>query len=101
MKTLGLVFCLFAVTVAVGQTASLISGEAHPLQIPDHPEHASQQSLGQERSLLTSHAFVIATGERPLWEVAGHTAETPLGDIARQLKREHATAKKAVMSLEK
>jgi len=45
--------------------------------------------------LLEQTTYTSAKGERPLWEVAPEWHAIPLGDIARELKQEHATAKKA------
>jgi hypothetical protein len=60
-----------------------------------HPSHATQQNMSQEQNLLERSNVVYAQGERPLWEVAPKSHTTPLGDIARALRKEHETAKKA------
>ncbi len=60
-----------------------------------HAGHASQQSMGQEQNLFTTSGNVQAHGVRPLWEVAKPSYTMPLGDAARLLRKEHATAKKA------
>ena len=51
--------------------------------------------LAQEQSLLEHSNYYYAQGERPLWEVQPLAHHVPLGDIARTLRQEHATAKKA------
>ena len=58
--------------------------------------------MAVERNILFTSSNASGRGERPLWEVgAKPPVEVPLGDIARQFRGEHATAKKAVMVLEK
>ena len=37
----------------------------------------------------------MAQGEMPLWEAVPERREIPLGDAARELKKEHANVKKA------
>jgi len=94
MKTAVFVFCFFCTTVALGQSAGgamMVS----TVQMPDHPEHASQRAMGQEHSILEHSDFYYAQGERPLWEFQTLVHHAPLGDIARVLRQEHATAKKA------
>jgi hypothetical protein len=63
--------------------------------MPGHPERAYQQSMASEQVLLEQTAYVSGKGERPLWEVAPMWHAVPLGDVARALKKERATAKKA------
>lgn len=66
-----------------------------PLRISDHPEHASQTTMGQSQDLLEHSGMVSAHGELPLWELMPPKTETPLGDVARALRKEHAADKKA------
>jgi hypothetical protein len=51
--------------------------------------------MAPTQDLLGRFAYVYARGERPLWEVAPVSQAVPLGDVARMLRKEHATAKKA------
>jgi hypothetical protein len=97
MKTtlLGFALCFLFATAAFGQTAGVISGEISPLRIVGHPERAYQRSMASEQVLLEQSAYTSAKGERPLREVAPAWHAIPLGDVARALKKEHATAKKA------
>ena len=96
MKTILLLSCLLFASLTWGQAASsMINGQPQPLRQPSHPEHASQASMSHEESLLGAGAYTSAKGERPLWEVAPPTNPTPLGDVARTLKKQHETAKKA------
>jgi hypothetical protein len=71
------------------------------MQISDHVQHATEHAMGQESSLLGSSAYTYAQGERPLWEFGTDKHETPLGDVARAFRKEHATTAKAVKVLDK
>jgi len=97
MRTTLFTLCLLWGTAALGQAVSTVAPISSTFQIASHPEHASPQPLAREYSLLEGigTAYVIAQGERPLWEFAPARQEVPLGDVARNLKREHAAMKKA------
>jgi hypothetical protein len=103
MKTTLLALLLLSASAAFGQTASVISNEPSPIHISGHQLFASQQSLQTEQTLLfSSGSNVSAQGERPLWEAGAKPApEVPLGDIARFYRGQHATARKAVKSLDR
>ncbi|SRR5258708_34925909 len=104
MKTTLFALLFLGATAAFGQAAgSAFTSEPQPIQIPSHQERATQHALRAEESLLiSSYGNSSATGERPLWEAgAKPPAEIPLGDVARSLRTQHATAKKAVKVLEK
>jgi len=103
MKTTLLALLLLCASAAFAQGlgASVISSEPALVHVPSHPARAMQHQLGEERSILFTSANVYAHGERPLWEVSKPAAEVPLGDVARMLRQQHATARKAVMVLEK
>jgi len=98
MKTTLVVLCLLCATVAFGQSVgggAVLNNEPQVFQFSSHPQRAAQQSIAEEQSLLENHVSVSAHGVRPLWEVAPVSNPVPLGDVARLLKKEHATAKKA------
>jgi hypothetical protein len=100
MKITLFLFCLFCATAAFGQAVyggSALNAEPQMLNFPTHPARALQQPMGQQENILESSAIVSAHGERPLWEVAPKKQEVPLGDVARMFRKEHATAKKAVI----
>ena len=104
MRTLLFVLCMciLAATAAFGQSASVISSQASPMYIPEHPEHAAQHSMAGEQSILETNCNLSAHGERPLWEFAISRVERPLGDIARELRkqRDFTATKKAVSVME-
>jgi hypothetical protein len=91
------VLCLLCATAALGQSigGSVLSNEIQVLRLPDHSQHASQQAMAPERSLLENFTYTYVQGERPLWEFAPASHAVPLGDIARMLRKEHQVAKKA------
>jgi hypothetical protein len=92
--------CFLCATTAFAQNAPVLSGAAQPVQMTDHPQHASEHALAQESSLLSTSAYSYAKGERPLSEFGTLKQETPLGDIARAFRKEHATAAKSAKVVE-
>ena len=98
MKKLLFLACIFCGVAAVGQT-SLTVNNAQPqmFEMPSHPETASQHDMAAGRDLLERSSNIgYVQGELPLWEVAKNLAwETPLGDSARALRKEHDSAKRA------
>jgi len=92
MKTALLALFILCGTLAFGQAAGVQPLVEPPNQISDHPEHAIQHDMGTVTSVMEVSGSTWGHGERPLWEVA---PRIPLGDIARVLRKEHETAKKA------
>jgi hypothetical protein len=102
MKMTWLVLFLACATAAFGQSVAggstglaAISSEPQPIQMMTHPQHAAEKPLASEQSLLGNSTYSYARGERPLWEVAPVVKVTPLGDTARDLRKEHLGTKKA------
>jgi hypothetical protein len=97
MKTGLLALCFLCGTAAFGQSAggTALSNDVQVLEFPSHAVRAAAQPMAQEQNLLGQTGYFYAQGERPLWEVQPLSQSVPLGDIARMLKKEHATAKKA------
>jgi hypothetical protein len=94
--TIFALFFLCATMAAVGQTASVQSNNPQPIYMPDdRPQHASEHSMATESSLLSSGTISYAKGEVPLAELASPMYHTPLGDIARAYRKEHASLPKA------
>lgn len=77
--------------------ASPANARPQMLVLGDNPEHAYQTPMASGQDLLEHGGSVSAHGERPLWEVMPETQKRPLGDIARELKLEHESARKAVI----
>lgn len=101
MKTTLFALCFFAATAALGQTASVLYATPQPLHMTEHDEHASQHAMAQETNLFGDSPYSYAHGEVPLAELGSPIFSTPLGDIARDARREHSAAPKAVRILEK
>jgi hypothetical protein len=98
MKTTLFLLCLLCAASALGQqlfVPAALSNEVQPLLMLSHPAHASQHAMLPEQNLLDSSGYDLAHGERPLWEFAPVSRAMPLGDVARSLRQEHLTAKKA------
>jgi len=96
MRTTIFALCfLFATAAAFGQTAAALSANPQPLRMTEHVEHASEQGLAQETSLFSHSGYSYAKGEVPLAELASPVHHTPLGDLARAAKKEHASDPKA------
>jgi hypothetical protein len=100
MKTTLFIFCLLFASAAFGQSYLAPSTMSPTLQMAAHPERAGQQSMGEEQNLRGSAGFTYAHGERPMWEVMPLPQSQPLGDAARELRKEHESAKKAVRIFE-
>jgi hypothetical protein len=102
MKTALFAAIVFCSAAAFGQAA--ISNQVVPLQLPDHPQHASFTSMASETPIVggSPDTYTYAHGERPLWEF-GPVAPppTPLGDVARAFRKEKLAAKKAEIIFEK
>jgi hypothetical protein len=87
---------LCASVAAFGQTASVLSNNPQHIVMPDdRPQHAAEHSMATESSLLSSGTISWAKGEVPLAELASPMYHTPLGDIARAYRKEHAIVPKA------
>lgn len=103
MKITLLALLILCSAIAFGQAAGSISSQVQPVVIPDHPQHASQQSLATEHSLVGGGpgTYSYAQGERPLWEFGPFSDPVPLGDVARAVRKEKVNARKAGIIFEK
>jgi len=103
MKTIIFAVCFLCATAAAfGQAASVQSNNPQPISMPDdRPQHASQHALAQESSLLGTSAYSYAQGEQPVVDFGTLPRETPLGDVARAYRKEHANVPKAVIVFDK
>jgi hypothetical protein len=97
MKMSLFALCLLWATVSFGQTAAVIDNQPQIVQLPSHPARAMSRPMALETSLLMTGGMVSAQGQRPLWEFATKRTEMPLGDVARMYRKQHETAKKAVL----
>jgi len=93
MKKTILILSLLWTAAAFGQYAGnyAISSLYWP---SSHTAHASYAPLAQEQSLFTNSGYPSAQGDRPPSDFP-QPPQKPLGDIARELKTQHAQVKKA------
>jgi hypothetical protein len=94
-------FCFLCATSVFGQTASVLSNNPQMTVVPDHPQRAMQHDMAQFDNLRGSDAYSSVHGEQPLWEYGSDKRETPLGDVARAYRKEHALDKKATLVMNK
>jgi len=95
---LACIFCAMSAVSAMGQAniGTAVSADIEPFQMPDHTQIAAPHDLAPEHDLRGRPAYVsYSQGERPLWEVFQLLPETPLGDMARAYRQEHALVRKA------
>ena len=86
--------CLSA--AAFSQNAPVLTNLPQPFQMQDHPLHASEHAMAKETSLLSSASpYTYAQGEVPLAELGSPIYHVPLGDLAREARKEHANVRKA------
>jgi len=103
MKTTLFALLILCTTAAFGQMSVSISGQPQPIPLADHPQHAEQHDMAQERPLVgfRGDTYTYAKGERPLWEFGPVSQPVPLGDVARAFRKEKLAAKKSALVLEK
>lgn len=93
--------CIFCAVGAFGQVVgSSMSAPVEGFQMPEHPQVAARYGMGREVDLLEVSQSVSSQGEMPLWEAMEMIPAkpvTPLGDLARAIRKEHALVPKAVM----
>jgi hypothetical protein len=93
--------CILCAPAAFAQNAPVLSNIPAPLQMQDHPQHATDHAMGRELSLLSSVSpYSYEQGEVPLAELGSPIYQTPLGDLARACKIEHANDRKAIKVFE-
>ena len=99
MKTIFLISLLLLLGVGAFGQCCQSSIAAAPMTstwaAPDHSLRASRHGLAPEYDLREIGGITMAQGELPAWEVMSPAEETPLGDVARDYRREHAAARKA------
>jgi hypothetical protein len=93
--------CILCAPAAFAQTAAVLSNTPTPIQMVDHPLHAAEHEMRMETSLLSAISpYSYAQGEVPLADLGSLIYETPLGDLARACKIEHANDPKATKVFE-
>ncbi len=67
-----------------------------PYQFPEHPLFAERHLMATEQNLRGKESpYTFEKGEIPLKDVVIPSTHIPLGDVARRVRLEHETAKKA------
>lgn len=95
MKRILLVLCLLSASAAFGQYGgNYLNNQAQPYHAPEHPAHASYATLAGEQALVGGGSATFAQGDRPPSDFPQAEA-APLGDAARELKKQHAQVRKA------
>jgi hypothetical protein len=100
-NTLLVVMIVFAGSACFGQAAPSVSSQPQIIQMASHSLHADQHAMASEQSLVGGGTYSYARGERPLWEFGPVSEPVPLGDVARAVRKEKQTAKKAEFVFEK
>jgi hypothetical protein len=98
MKTLLFVACVFCAASAFGQSSSclgVMNNQPTVLHVDSHPQRARQANMGMQESLLETSSNSAGKGTRPLWEFSTGQEPEPLGNIAREFRKQRITAKKA------
>ena len=100
--TLTILFLMFAAS-AFGQSVGVMPMTGTTFVVQDHAMHADYHALATETSLVGGQpgGVTYAQGERPLWEFGPFSTPTPLGDVARAVRKEKLNAKKAEIKFEK
>jgi len=101
MKTIFLIPLLLLLGVgAFGQCCQSTFGGGGPQMEsawapPDHSLRAEPHGLSAERDLREHGGVSMARGELAAWEVLSPAVEIPLGDVARDYRKAHASARRA------
>jgi hypothetical protein len=93
MKTTLFALCFLCATAAFGQSYPSMSA---PIVFGDHSYHAAAHSMATSTDILGGQDVIVGHGEVPLADIPMPVIhETPLGDVARQVRQERLFAKKA------
>jgi len=103
MKTTLVVLFILCSALAFGQIGGSANANPQMLQMTGNPRHAEQHDMATESPLVGGRAdsYTYAQGERPLWEFGPVSEPVPLGDVAREYRKQKMNAKKAEFVFEK
>ena len=99
MKTTLVMIFLFLTTAAFAQyggAAGYLSAQPQVFHSPEHPQHAGFETLSTGSSIYPGTSYTMAQGERPPSDFP-QAPSSSLGDIARELKKEHEAVKKSAI----
>jgi len=96
MKKTLLVLSLFMTTAAFAQYSAVgyLSSQPQVYHSPEHTAHAGFEPMAAEQNVYPGNSYSFGQGERPASDFP-QAASPSLGDIARELKKEHALVKKS------
>lgn len=95
MKKILLIVCLLSTSAAFGQYAvNHLDSQPQVYHAAEHPLHAAYAPIAEEHGIVGGGGVSFAQGERPVSDFPQMAAQ-PLGDAARELKKQHARLKKA------
>jgi hypothetical protein len=96
MKTMIVLLLVISATGAFAQSyGTVLNGDPVIFRIPGHPEHASMQEMAAPHYIVHATNGTVGFGVQPLWEFPVVSESVSLGEAARELRKQHATAKKA------
>jgi len=97
MKKTLLVLSLFMTTAAFAQyNVGYISAQPQIYHAPEHPSHAGFAQMATAQNVYPSNSYAFAEGDRPASDFP-QAASPSLGDVARELKKEHTFVKKSTI----
>ena len=94
MKKTLLILSLFMTTAAFAQYGGYISSQPQIYHAPEHVAHAGFAPMAAELNIYPGTSYTSAQGDRPASDFP-QPASPSLGDVARELKKQHALVKKA------
>lgn len=95
MKKIVFLLCILSTTAAFAQYyGSGRSNQPQVYEFQSNPAHANYAPLANEQSILASASYTSAQGERRASDFP-QPEPAPLGDVARELKKQHALLKKS------
>ncbi|MFZ0733882.1 MAG: hypothetical protein WAM79_16285 [Candidatus Sulfotelmatobacter sp.] len=98
-----LIFLVLFSAAAFGQAGVAVSSQPQILEFAAHPEHAGPHAMADEQPIVGggSNTYSYAQGEQPLWQFGPVSEAKPLGDVAREFRKQKLVAKKAEILFEK
>lgn len=86
---------LFMRTAAFAQYGGgYISSQPQVYHAPEHTAHAGFAQMAAEQNIYPGTSYTVAQGDRPASDFP-QAASPSLGDIARELKKQHTLVKKS------
>lgn len=97
-----LVFLALFSAVSFGQVAAVgVSAQPQIVEFASHTQHAEPHALADETPIVGGGSYSYAQGEQPLWQFGPVSEPKPLGDVAREFRKQKVVAKRAEIVFEK